>query len=95
MVSSCRSLFIHLSVSFPFLLHRHGLGQVAREVHVQALQDSQPIGNQLQRDDIEDALQNVDGLGDLNLLGLRGLEPDVAGVADDNGLAATSDDWVC
>ena len=74
------------------LLDRDRLGKVTREVNVQALEDSQPVGNELQGNDVEDTLKAVDGLGDLNLLGLRGLELLISRVADDNGLAAASND---
>lgn len=74
------------------LLDSHGLGQVTGEVNVETLHDSQPVGNQLQRDNVEETLQAVDGLGDLDLLGLVGLELLVAGVADDDGLATTGSD---
>jgi hypothetical protein len=74
------------------LLDGDGLGKVAREVHVKAFQHSKPVGNELQRDDVEDALEDINGAGNLNLKGLAGLEFLVAGIADDNGLATTSND---
>jgi hypothetical protein len=75
------------------LLDGDRLGQVAREIDVQALKNSEPVGNELERDDVEETLEGVDGLGDLDLLSLRGLELLIVRVADDNGLAATSNDW--
>lgn len=72
-----------------FLLDRDGFGQVAREVDVKTLHHGQPVGNELQGNNVQNTLQDVDGLGDLNRLGLRGLELGVARVADDNGLATT------
>jgi hypothetical protein len=56
------------------LLNGDRLGQVTGEVNVETLHDGQPVGDELQGDDIEDALEHVDGLGDLDLLGLGGLE---------------------
>ena len=74
------------------LLHRDGLGQVTREIDVQALSDCEPIGHQLERDDVQEALQAIDGLGDLDLLGLPSLELLVVGIADNNRSASTSND---
>lgn len=75
------------------LLHRDRLGQVAGEIDVQALGDGEPIGHQLERNDVQETLQAVDCLGDLDLLGLAILEFFVVGVADDDWLAAASNDW--
>ncbi len=47
----------------------------------------------MERDDVKETLETVDGLGDLNLLGLTGLELFVPGVADNDGLASTSDNY--
>lgn len=74
----------------PRSLDRHRLGEVTREINVQALHDGEPVGDQLQRDDVENALQDVDRLGDLDLLGLASLELFVLFVADDDGLATAS-----
>jgi hypothetical protein len=74
------------------LLDSNRLSKVTREVNVQALKDSQPVGNKLEGNDVENTLKAVDGLGDLNLLSLGGLELLVIRVADDNGLAAASND---
>ena len=49
------------------LLDRDGLGQVTWEVDVEALLNGQPVGNQLERDHVEQTLEAVDGLGDLDL----------------------------
>ncbi len=73
-------------------LDRHRLGQIPWEVDVEALHDGQPVSDQLQGDDVEDALQDVDRLGNLDLLGLVGVELGVVGVANDDGLAAARDD---
>jgi hypothetical protein len=77
----------------PSLLDSDRLGQVTREVDVETLQNSQPVGDELQRDDVQDTLQAVDRLGDLDTLSIGGLELLVVGVADDNGLAASGNDW--
>lgn len=69
------------------LFYGDGLSQVTREVHVQALSNREPVGHQLQGDDVEETLETVDGLGDLDLLGLARLELLVVGVADDDRLA--------
>ena len=74
------------------LLDRHRLGQVTREVDIEALEHGKPVGNELQRDDVENTLQDVDRLGDLNLLRLVVRELLVSGVADDDGLAAAGND---
>lgn len=66
------------------------LGEVTREIDVQALENCQPVGNELQRKNVEDALKSVHGLGDLNLLSLRRLEFLIICVADDNWLASAS-----
>lgn len=68
------------------------LGKVTREVYVEALENGKPVGNELQGNDVQNALEDINSLGDLNLLGLRGLELLITTVADDNGLAATSND---
>jgi hypothetical protein len=72
------------------LLHCHGLGQVTREINVQAFSNCEPVGHQLQRDDVQETLQAIDGLGNLNLLGLTSLEFLVVRIADNNGSASTS-----
>ena len=75
------------------LLDGDRLGEVAREVHIETLKNSEPVGNKLKRNDVQKTLEAVDRLGDLNLLSLRSLELFIIGVADDNGLATTSNDW--
>lgn len=75
------------------LLDSHRLGEVTGEVNVQALKDSKPVGNELERNDVEETLEAVNSLGDLNLLSLVGLELLVARVANDNGLSAASNDY--
>ena len=72
------------------LLDSDRLGQVTGEVNVETLENSEPVGNELKRDDVEETLKNVDGLRDLDLLGLRSLELLIVGVADDDGLTTAS-----
>ena len=71
-------------------LYGDRLGQVPGEVDVQTLHDGQPVGNELERDDVEDTLETVNRLGYLNFQGLAGLEFVIVDVADDDGLATTS-----
>ncbi|CAF3449092.1 unnamed protein product [Fusarium graminearum] len=72
------------------LLDGDRLGQVTREVNVETLENSEPVGNELERNDVEETLEDVNGLGDLDLLGLGSLELLIVGVADDDGLTTTS-----
>ena len=78
------------------LLHRlldgNRLGQVPGEVNVQALSNGKPVGHELERDDVEQTLQKVVGVGDLDLVGLLAGELLVVGVADDDGAALASND---
>lgn len=71
------------------LLDSHRLGQVTGEVNVETLHDRQPVGNQLQGNDVQEALQDVNRLGDLDSLCLAALELVIPTVADDNRLATT------
>lgn len=71
------------------LLDGHRLGQVTGEVNVKTLHDRQPVGNQLQGNDVQETLQDVDRLGDLDGLCLAAAELVVPSVADDNRLATT------
>lgn len=72
------------------LLDGDRLGQVTREVNVETLENSEPVGNELERNDVEETLEDVNCLGDLDLLGLGSLELLIVGVADDDGLTTTS-----
>lgn len=74
------------------LLDSDRLGQVTGEVNVKTLENSEPVGNELERDDVEETLEDVDGLGDLDLLSLGSLELLIVRVADDDGLTTTSND---
>lgn len=71
------------------LLDGHRLGQVTGEVNVETLHDRQPVGNQLQGNDIQETLQDVDRLGDLDRLSLAAAEFVISRVADDDRLATT------
>ena len=74
------------------LLDCHRLGQIPGEVHVKTLRDSQPVGNQLQRYDIEKSLENIASLRNHNALSLVGRELWVILIADDNWSAGSSND---
>jgi len=76
----------------PHLLDSDTLGQVSGEVDVQALSNGQPVGHELKRNDVEQTLQNINGLGNLNLVGLVTRELAVALAANDNGAALASND---
>lgn len=74
------------------LLDSDGLGQVPREIDVKTLSNGQPVSHELQRDDVEETLEEVVGVGDLDLVGLLARELLVVGVADDDGAALAGDD---
>ena len=74
------------------LLDSDRLGQIAREVNVETLRHSQPVSHQLERNDVEQTLENIAGLGDLDTLGLLSGEFGVTSVADDNGSTRTGND---
>lgn len=64
--------------------------EVAREINVESLSDSKPIGNKLQWNNVEKTLQTVDGPWDLNLFGLGGRELWVVMVTNHNRATAAS-----
>ena len=66
------------------LLDSDRLRQVTWEVHVQTLSNSKPISDELQGDDIQQALQGVDRLRHLDAFGLGRWEFWVVLVADNN-----------
>lgn len=74
------------------LLDSDRLGQVAREVDVQALSNGEPVGNQLQRNDVQETLQAVNGLWHLDPLCLGWRELGIVLVADDNRSSLTGND---
>lgn len=74
------------------LLHGNRLGEIAREVDVQSLAHSEPVGDELERNDVEKALKAVHSLRDLNLLGLFGGKLAVIRIANNNRSTATSND---
>lgn len=71
------------------LLDSHRLGQVTGEVNIETLHDRQPVGNQLQGNDVQETLQDVNRLGDLDRLCLAAAELVIPIVANDNRLATT------
>jgi hypothetical protein len=74
------------------LLDRDRFGQVTREVDIQSFSNRKPVGNQLQRDDVQQALKEVHSLGHFDALGFGGWEFRVVLVADDNRSTSTGDD---
>lgn len=69
------------------LLDSDRLGQVSWEVNIESLSNCQPIRHQLERNNIEQTLQAVDGLWNLDLLAMIGFEFLVIGIANNNRLA--------
>jgi hypothetical protein len=67
------------------LLNSDRLGKIAWEVNVKPLGDGKPIRHQLERNDIEKALQGIDCAGHLDALRLGGGKFIIAHGADDNG----------
>jgi len=76
-----------------FLLDGDGLGQIPGEIDVQVTGNGEPVGNELQGDDVEKPLQAVNGVGELDLDTLLLGEFLVSLIADDNWLAGTCDNW--
>ena len=74
------------------LLHRNTLGQVPREIDIEALSNRKPVGHQLQGNDVKQTLERIHGLGHLNFIGLLTGEFRVILVADDNGTTFTGND---
>jgi hypothetical protein len=81
-------------------LHRHlqhlldsdRLGQVPGEVDVEALSNGEPVGHELERDDVEQTLEELVGVRNLDFVGLLARELLVVLVADDDGTALASND---
>jgi len=74
------------------LLHSHRLGEISREIDIESFANSQPVGDELERDDVQETLKTVDRLGDLNLLRFLGGEFAIIWVADDDRSSTTSND---
>ncbi len=72
------------------LLHGDRLGQISREINIQALGNCEPVCHQLERNNVQKTLQAVNGLGYLDFLGLASLELFIARIADNNRSASTS-----
>jgi hypothetical protein len=75
------------------LFDRHRLGQVTREINVQTLSNCQPVGHQLERDDVQKTLQTINCPWNLDLFGLSSLEFFVIWVADDDRSTRTGNDY--
>jgi hypothetical protein len=86
-----------LGIPFPFpslaLLHCNRLRQVSGEVHIETLSNGEPVGNELKGNDVQKALEAVDGLGNFDLLGLRGRELVVVRIANDDWAATTGNHY--
>ena len=65
--------------------------QIPWEVNIKSILDSQVVTEQLQGDDIQQALQTIDSLGHANGLGALG-DTLVVCIADDDGLCLSSGD---
>ena len=74
------------------LLDSDRLGQVPGEVDVQALSNGEPVGHELERDDVEQTLEELVGVRNLDLVGLLAGELLVVLVADDDGATLAGDD---
>uniref|UniRef100_A0A1Y1KBS7 Uncharacterized protein n=1 Tax=Photinus pyralis TaxID=7054 RepID=A0A1Y1KBS7_PHOPY len=74
------------------LLDSNRLGQVAREINIETLKNSQPVSNQLQGNDVEKTLKAINSLRDLDLLSFRVLKLGIVRVAKDDGFAFTCND---
>lgn len=74
------------------LLHGDRLGQVTWEVDVHALSNSQPVGHELKRDDVEQTLEDINSVGNLDSVGLLARELVVASVANDDWAALSGND---
>ena len=75
------------------LLHGNRFGQVAREIDIEPFFNGQPVSNQLQRNHVEQALEEINGLGDLDLLGMLDRKLFVCLVADDNRAATAGNNY--
>lgn len=47
----------------------------------------------MERDDVEEILEGVDGFGDFDFFSFRGFEFFIVRVVDDNGFVVMSNDW--
>ena len=96
--SLSESTNLDIALGQPYIYFRHksldgnALGKVPREIDVQTLADCQPIGHQLQWDDVDKTLQAIDLLGHLDLVRLVRRELRVSGVADDDWATLSSND---
>lgn len=75
------------------LLHSDRLREIAREINIEPFTDSEPVGNQLQWDDIEKTLEAIHSLGDLDLFCLGGGKLGVIVVADNDRTTTSGNDY--
>lgn len=73
------------------LLHRHRFGQVSWEIHVEPFADSKPVGDQLERNHVQQTLQAIYRLGYLNSVRFLSGELRVVRIAEDNWAAFAGD----
>ena len=83
----------HAQQWYKYLLDSHGFSQISREIYIETFPNGEPVGNELQRDHIEQTLKTINRLGDLNLLRLFGREFFVVRIANDNGSTGSGDDY--
>lgn len=74
------------------LLDGDRLGQVSGEIHVQSFSNRKPVGHELERNDVEETLQNVNLLRDLDLVRLVARELLVVSVANDDWATLAGND---
>lgn len=74
-----------------YLLDSDGLGEVSGEINIDALEDSKVVREELERDDVDQTLQAVDGLGDTDGLVVLD-EAVITAVANDDGLTLAGRD---
>ena len=74
------------------LLHSDRFRQISREIHIETLSDGEPVGDELEGDDIKQPLETVHCSRDLDLFGLLRGKLGVVGIANNNWTTITSDD---
>ena len=76
------------------LFYCNRLGQVSGEIDVESFTHSEPVGNKLERNDIQQALKTVYRLWDFYLLRLLRRKLAIVGITDDNWPSTTGDDCI-